>query len=215
MIDVLSLVYIGFAFFIVAVSPGPANISNATIAMSKGRKVSLVYGAGLSMGLLLWGIVAASGLGVILQGSVYLLMFLKLAGGIYLLWLAYLSFKSSFKSTSAKSKNDYKAIGYPKWFLRGFVLNSSNPKTVIAWMAALSVGTGASSDAISLVAAVLTCMLVGFFVNVMYSLLFSINGVMNGYQKIAHWVDRFASGLFTVAGLGLIRSAFNRNPMQN
>ncbi|WP_227986288.1 hypothetical protein [Salinivibrio sp. VYel1] len=70
MTGVLSLVSIGFAFFVVAVSPGPANISNATIAMSKGRKVSLVYGAGLSIGLLFWGIVAASGLGVVLQGSV-------------------------------------------------------------------------------------------------------------------------------------------------
>ncbi|WBA13676.1 hypothetical protein [Salinivibrio proteolyticus] len=41
MTDVLSLVSIGFAFFVVAVSPGPANISNATVAMSKGRKIIL------------------------------------------------------------------------------------------------------------------------------------------------------------------------------
>ncbi len=211
MIDVLSLISIGFAFFIVAVSPGPANISNATVAMSKGRKISLVYGAGLSMGLLLWGIVAASGLGVILQGSVYLLMFLKIIGGIYLLWLAYLSFKSSFNSASTISQNQTNEIGYSKWFIRGFVLNSSNPKTVIAWMAALSVGMGANNDITFLVSAVITCMLVGFFVNAIYSILFSINGVMKTYQKIGHWIDRVVSGMFALAGLGLVMSAFKRN----
>lgn len=212
MIDMVSLISIGFAFFIVAISPGPANISNATVAMSKGRKVSLVYGAGLSMGLLLWGIVAASGLGVILQGSIYLLMCLKIAGGMYLLWLAYLSLKSSFDSSLASSQNETQETGYRSWFVRGFILNSSNPKTVVAWMAALSVGMGASNDVISLIAAVFTCMLVGFFVNATYSLLFSLNGVMSGYQRVSHWVDRFVSGMFAIAGLGLLRSAFNRNP---
>ncbi len=83
----LSLLNIGLAFFVIAVSPGPANISNATIAMSLGRKISLIYGAGLSVGLVFWGLVAASGFGMILQSSVYLLMTLKVFGGLYLLWL--------------------------------------------------------------------------------------------------------------------------------
>ncbi|CAG9295355.1 LysE family translocator [Celerinatantimonas diazotrophica] len=211
MADIWSLISIGFAFFFVAVSPGPATISNATIAMRKGRKVSLVYGAGLSMGLLLWGVVAASGFGVILQGSVYLLMLLKIIGGIYLLWLAYLSFKSSFNSKVTILQSEAKETSYFKWFMRGFILNSSNPKTIIAWMVALSVGMGASSDVFFLISAVFVCMLVGFLVNALYSVLFSLDGVMNAYQKIGHWVDRFASGMFTLSGLGLLWSAFSRN----
>ena len=46
-----SLFSIGLPFFVIAASPGPANISNTTVAMSRGRKVSLIYGAGLSIGL--------------------------------------------------------------------------------------------------------------------------------------------------------------------
>ncbi|WP_223294979.1 hypothetical protein [Marinomonas mediterranea] len=53
--DFVSLVSIGMAFFVVAVSPGPATISNATVAMSHGRKVSFIYGLGLSCGLVFWG----------------------------------------------------------------------------------------------------------------------------------------------------------------
>ena len=50
-----SLFSIGLAFFVIAISPGPANISNAMVAMSQGRKISLIYGAGLSIGLVFWG----------------------------------------------------------------------------------------------------------------------------------------------------------------
>jgi len=51
--DLLSLVARALAFFVVAVSPGPANIWN--MAMAHGRKVSLVYGLGLSCSLVFWG----------------------------------------------------------------------------------------------------------------------------------------------------------------
>ena len=214
MIDVYSLFTIGLAFFVVAISPGPANISNAAIAMSQGRKVSFVYGVGLTMGLLLWGVVAASGLGVVLQGSVYVLMLLKILGGLYLLWLAWLSFKTSLQSSEDEiHQNTFKA-SYRRWFVRGFIMNSSNPKTVIAWMAALSVGLGGNENLLSLTAAVMVCMLVGFVVNTLYTALFSISGVMSAYQRFSRWINRLVCGLFTVlAGLGLIRSAFQRNPV--
>jgi len=73
MIDPLSLASTGLAFFLVAVSPGPATLSNSTIAMSHGRKTSLIYGAGLSTGLVFWGVIAASGMGALLQSSLYVL----------------------------------------------------------------------------------------------------------------------------------------------
>ncbi len=69
MIDLISLASTGLAFFVVAVSPGPANISNATIAMNHGRKASLIYGLGLSCGLVFRGLIAASGMGAVLRSS--------------------------------------------------------------------------------------------------------------------------------------------------
>ncbi len=211
MIDLLSLLMIGLAFFVVAVSPGPANISNAVIAMSYGRKASLIYGAGLSSGLVFWGIIAASGMGAVLQSSVYLLMALKFLGGLYLLWLAYLSGKSAFKSQSDSAENTSQAISSKKWFIRGFILNVSNPKTVIAWLAALSVGLDTGDSMYALASGVAVCILVGFLTNAMYSLVFSVSGVMKSYQIISRWVNGIASVLFATAGIGLIRSAFNRS----
>lgn len=206
----LSLFSIGLAFFVIAVSPGPANISNATVAMSRGRKTSLVYGAGLSTGLVFWGVIAASGLGVILQSSIYLLMILKIFGGLYLLRLAFLSGRNAIlpNNKSVQVESDSKSnLG---WFIKGVLLNISNPKTVIAWMAALSVGLGANDSTTSLLLGVAVCIVVGFATNALYSILFSFNGVMNWYQNASRWINSIVSGLFAVAGIGLIRSAFSQ-----
>ena len=97
------------------------------------------------------------------------------------------------------------------WFLRGLILNLSNPKTVIAWMAALSVGMGANDDIYSLVACLAVCVGVGFFTNGMYSLVFSIGGMMKAYQKASRWINGVMASLFAAAGLGLISSAFQRS----
>ena len=213
MLDPFSLFMIGLSFFVVAVTPGPANISNAIIAMKRGRKISLIYSAGLSFGLVFWGVIAASGMGAVLQSSVYLLMLLKVFGGLYLLWLAYLSGKSAFNPQVEDINDPSNIPTAKKWFIRGFLLNISNPKTVIAWLAALSVGLDAGDNMHALVAGVLVCVFVGFSVNAMYSLVFSFSGVMNIYQRISRWINGIASALFTIAGIGLIRSAFNRSPV--
>ncbi|MEZ5825457.1 MAG: LysE family translocator [Geminicoccaceae bacterium] len=208
MTDLLSLFSTGLAFFVVAVSPGPANISNATIAMSRGRKASLVYACGLTCGLAFWGVIAASGLGAVLQGSLHLLMILKILGGLYLLWLAILSARSAWRPAA----EGVVATGSSRWFMRGLILNLSNPKSVIAWMAALAVGLDPSDNIGAVVAATAVCIGVGFLTNALYSIFFSIDGVMQGYRRVRRWIDGAAAALFAMAGFGLIRSAFVRSP---
>ena len=209
--DIYSLLSVGLAFFIVAVTPGPANLANATLAMSKGRQTSLIFGAGLSCGLVFWGIIAASGLGAILQTSAYLLSILKVAGGLYLLWLGYNTTKAAMKPTSLDADLATEETSLTRWFFRGVILNLSNPKTVIAWMAALSVGMGADDNFYSLIASAFVCLLVGFFVNGMYSIVFSFGGMMSAYQKASRWINGVMAGLFAAAGLGMISSAFQKS----
>lgn len=206
MIDIVSMVSTGLAFFVIAASPGPANISNAAIAMSCGRNISLRYALGLSCGLIFWGIIAASGLGALLQSSIYLLMALKILGGLYLLWLAAASILSTKNTYLEKTDNG----ANKNWFLRGLLLNLSNPKTVIAWMAALSLGLNSDNSFYTVGAAFCVCLVVGFLTNVTYSVLFSMSGMMRLYQKAKRWVDGVVAGLLALAGFGLIRSAFAR-----
>jgi len=174
--------------------------------MRFGRKTALIYGAGLSCGLGFWGVVAATGMGAVLQSSLHLLVILKVVGGLYLLWLAFLSARSVYQPEPEITVT----LNKQRWFLQGLLLNMSNPKAVIAWVAALSVGLDSNDGINVLVAATAVCIAVGFVVYALYSALFSIGGVMRGYQRCRRWVNGTMAGLFTLTGFGLIRSAFTR-----
>ena len=201
-----TLATVGLAFWIVAASPGPANISNAMIAMRFGRKSSLIYGLGLSIALVFWGVLAASGMGTILQASVGVLAALKVFGAGYLLWLAWQSMRSAIKPQPLTPKK----LPTGGWFIRGLLLNLSNPKSVIAWLAALSVGLDPSAATASVVPATLVCIFVAFANNVIYSMVFSLGGMMSAYERSRRWVDGVVAGQFAAAGLGMLKSAFSK-----
>ncbi len=206
MIDIATLVTVGVAFWVIAASPGPANISNAAIAMRYGRRASVIYGLGLSVALVFWGVLAATGMGAVLQASAWALTVLKVLGGGYLLWLAWQSGRSALRP----ERVDVAEIGAGRWFWRGVILNLSNPKSVIAWMAALSMGLNPDDTVGSVVVTTLVCVAVAFFNNFSYSLVFSMGGMMAIYRRCKRWIEGASAVLFATGGLALIRSAASR-----
>ena len=204
--NIENLLPVLIAFFIVTVSPGPANIAVATVSMSSGRHSGLSFGLGLSVGLACWGLVAATGLGVILQASESALLVLKLFGGIYLLWLAYQSTISSISPSVNLTKSQKEG----RWFMRGLFLNLSNPKAVVAWMAALSTGLGVGDSVTQVAIATCTCILIGIANYTGHAVVFSFSGAMSGYQRFRRWIDGVVAGMFAIAGFGLIKSALSR-----
>lgn len=64
-----SLASVAAAFFIVAVPPDPANIAVASAAMSCGRCSGFLLGLCLGPCLAFWGLIAATGFGLL--GSVF------------------------------------------------------------------------------------------------------------------------------------------------
>jgi len=207
------LVAIFAAFFVVAVSPGPATLAVSTASAASGRRSGMTFGAGLGLGLAFWGIVAATGLGAILQTTTHLLAALKVAGGLYLLWLAYGSARSAMRGVVAPTPGgEETSPSEGRWFVRGLVLNLSNPKAVVAWMAALSVGLGADDGLGSVAIATFGCMLIGFAIYAAYAAAFSSAAVMRGYARARRWIDGIVAALFALAGFALLRSAFARGP---
>ncbi len=206
MTDLSALLTVGAAFWVIAATPGPANISNAAIAMRHGRRASMVYGLGLSVALVFWGVLAATGMGAVLQSSAAVLTILKVSGGLYLLWLAWQSGRSAVRKETA----DTVEIGVGRWFWRGIILNLSNPKSVIAWMAALSMGLDPSDSWDAVVATTLICVAVAFFNNFSYSMVFSMGSMMAVYRRLRRWIDGFSAALFAAGGFALIRSALSR-----
>ncbi len=206
MLDIASLIAVAVAFFVAAASPGPATIALATVSMHAGRKAGLRFGTGLSVGLAFWGLIAATGLGAVLQASAYALSLLKLFGGLYLLWLAYNAARSVVQGGRVKAG----VVAKKRDFNSGLLLNLSNPKAVFAWMAALALGLDSGSGAWSVISATALCIALGFIIYAFYALIFSTPGAMMAYARVRRWIEGLVAGLFVVTGFGLIRSAFSR-----
>lgn len=204
--DALTLLTIAAAFLVVTISPGPANLGCALVAMRHGRRAGMQFGLGLALGLTMWGLLAASGMGAVLQASEAALVVLKVLGACYLFWLALHAGRAA-----ARSPVDHTApVAKGRWFRQGLLLNLSNPKAVFAWMAALAMGLDAQAgfDAVALATGV--CALIGLANYLGWAALFSLEPAMQGYRKVRRWLEGVAAALFAIAGFGMIRSAFAR-----
>ncbi len=211
MIDWAGLVSIFTAFFVVAASPGPATLAVSTVSAGSGPRCGMTFGVGLALGLAFWGLVAATGLGAVLQASTHLLMALKIAGGLYLIWLAYGSARSAIHPPVASRDLGHQDKGSgQRLFAKGLMLNLSNPKAVVAWMAALSVGLGPGDGLLNLFLATFGCAVIGLVIYFAYAAAFSMSTVRQGYAQFRRWIDGLVSTLLAIAGVSLIRSAFER-----
>jgi len=85
------------AYLLAISSPGPANLAIMATAMRSGRRAALQLAGGVVLGSLTWSVLAAAGLSALRASYGNVTTYIRLAGGAYLLWLAYKSFKSALR----------------------------------------------------------------------------------------------------------------------
>jgi len=134
MIDSHTLFLFVLASSLLALAPGPDNIFVLTQSMVKGSKPGIFVTLGLCTGLIVHTSAVALGVAAIFQTSVTAFNILKFIGAGYLLYLAYLSFRASSKSKLKANKDNF-TLG--KLYKRGIIMNVTNPKVSIFFLAFL------------------------------------------------------------------------------
>ncbi len=131
-VDVV-IVFLG-ASFALGLAPGPDNIFVLTQSALSGRLAGVVVTLGLCTGLLLHTTAVAFGVAAIFQASALAFNVLKIVGAAYLLYLAWQAFRASASDLSAGNNG-----GISLWRLygRGIVMNVTNPKVAIFFLAFL------------------------------------------------------------------------------
>src|SRR4029453_271278 len=128
-----------FAFaltaLIIEITPGPNMTYLAALSLSGGMRTGFAAVAGIAIGLLTYGIVAALGLAAVIDNSPLLYGLLRWGGVAYLLWLAWEAW-SSERETSPDATDG--PDGEP-WiaFRRGLITNLLNPKAAVFYVAVL------------------------------------------------------------------------------
>ncbi|MEM7523438.1 MAG: LysE family translocator [Pseudomonadota bacterium] len=202
-----ALIAPALAFLIAAGSPGPATLAVAGAAMASGRRVAMATAFGLAIGLTFWGVLAATGLGAVLMVSAPALFALRIAGGGYLLWLAWRSARAAWSPESAAGlSGEPRKASAAAAFRRGLALNLTNPKAVLAWSAAILIGVSADDGAGRLAAVTAICAATGLAIYVLYALAFSTGPAARAYARARRWIEGVFAGLFAAAGISLIFS---------
>lgn len=130
---------ISAAFFatalVLGIAPGPDIIFVLAQSALYGMRAGFATTLGLATGLLVHTTAVALGVAVVFRTSPLAFNLLKYLGAAYLCWLAWLSFRAGAASTESTSGRAFP--GYAALYRRGIIMNVSNPKVALFFLAFL------------------------------------------------------------------------------
>lgn len=200
-IDHLLLVYA--AYLLAVASPGPSTLAIMGVAMRQGRPAAVALALGVVTGSMIWAALAAAGLSTILTGYAQVLTVIKIAGGIYLLHLAWKSARSALSAGNPPARDGVPA-GRGALYRRGVLLHLTNPKSILGWIAILSLGLGPQSAPQVLPVILAGCGALGLAVFLGYALVFSTAVMGRAYRRARRWIEGALALAFGSAGLRLL-----------
>jgi threonine/homoserine/homoserine lactone efflux protein len=194
------------AYLVGTASPGPSVLAVMGTAMAQGRRRALALAAGVVAGSQIWGLSAAFGMAAVMQRYSNALQFVKAAGGMYLLWLAWQAARKAMRPTAAAPRVDAGAGGggYARTCARGLALHLTNPKAIFVWLSFVSLALPPGAGQLDALAVVGRCGLISSSVFVAYALLFSTGAARRGYQAAERPINALLAGLFGLAGLRML-----------
>ncbi|WP_288380276.1 LysE family translocator [uncultured Massilia sp.] len=198
--------FLGFltAAILITLSPGPDNMMVLGAGIAKGRARGIAFGLGCALGCLNHTLLAVIGVSALLAASPLAFTALKVAGGLYLIWMGIGALRSRGGATVASGVPDESARTL---FFKGLLANAINPKVVLFFLSFLPQFVVASrGDAnwqiawlglIFTAQAALIFGLLGYFSG-------SIGQWLNRTPRAGMWLDRIAGAIFVGLGLRLI-----------
>ena len=194
------------AAMLVTASPGPDNLMVLGVGMSRGRRQGMAFGLGCALGCLTHTLLASIGVSALLAASPTAFTVLKVAGGLYLVWLGIGAIRSrgGAKVDGVAALPD-ESLG--RLFAKGLFANSINPKVVLFFLSFLPQFVVASQGNASWQTAQL-----GLVFTAQACVLFGLLGYFSGAvgkwlnrrPRAGLWLDRVAGTIFIALGLRLI-----------
>jgi len=122
------------AAILLALAPGPDNIFVLTQSALRGKGPGLMVMLGLCTGLMVHTIAVTLGVALIFQTSAIAFSALKYIGAGYLVYLAWQAFRASAEKIPGGSRE---MSSYRRLYCRGIIMNITNPKVSVFFLAFL------------------------------------------------------------------------------
>jgi homoserine/homoserine lactone efflux protein len=187
--------------FVVVLSPGPAAIAVTGEATSNGFKSAFFVILGIAVANFSFFVLSATGIAALIIASNVLFTVIKWIGVAYLLYLGVSAMIGSAESLSISSSRR-KTGNLLKVFLRGFVVEASNPKALLYFSALLPQFVDISRPVFSQLAVM--CFIT-FFIDLLCYSLYAYLGQKSNSVAISPFIikaiNRTAGGMLIFAGL--------------
>ena len=203
---VLALATLGVVQLLAAISPGQSFLFIARTAVAAGRGPALAATLGMALGAAVWAVAAMLGMAVVLQQAAWAYMLLKLAGGLYLLYLGAMLW---LHAADPMEIGDSGARRTPLMaaLRRGFLVQIANPKVVVFFGSIFFALLPAQAPPWAMVAAVVIVFVneASWFTTV--SLLLSAPRARGAFLRFKTALDRTMAGALGLIGARLIADA--------
>lgn len=182
---------------LLALAPGPDNLFVLMTSAAQGRRAGFAVVAGLMIGVLGHTLAVALGLAALFAASAAAFTVLKLAGAAYLLYLAW----GAWRAPPAQAATVAGAPGasLPRLVGRGVVMNLTNPKVLLFFLALLPqfVAPGRGPVALQILCLGLTFVVAGSVVFCSVVLAASaLRARLLNSAKAQAWLNRAAAVVF-------------------
>ena len=117
------------AMFVMAITPGPANLFAIATGMERGKGAALISVIGMNTATLVWFSGSALGLGALILAFPKAFHVLTWAGGAYLVWLGLKSLWAGIKNLESHASATVRQ-GRSAFF-DGFMVQIANPKILL------------------------------------------------------------------------------------
>jgi threonine/homoserine/homoserine lactone efflux protein len=197
------------AYVIAAGSPGPSNMRIMGVAMARGRSAALILASGVVSGSIFWGLMASTGISALLARYAQALIVLQIFGGLYLLFLAFKAGRSALTSNetlAARVSADEAAVSPAALYRRGLLMHLANPKSVLAWIALVTLGIGPNSSWQNVAVILAGCAVLSVTIFCGYAIVFSTAPMVALYRRGRRWIETLLAMFFAFAGLRMLLS---------
>ncbi|MGV7240826.1 LysE family translocator [Caballeronia sp. M23-90] len=190
-----------------AMSPGPSFVLVARNAIGLSRADGLATALGMGVGGVFFSGIALAGLYTLLSAVAWLYVTLKIAGGIYLIYIAFNIWRGASSPISVDQTRSAQARNLRKSFWMGLNTQLSNPKTAI-WYGSIFAALLPQHPPLwcyFVLPPLLFGIEAGWYTVV--ALGFSSRRPREVYLRAKKWVDRIAATAVAALGLRLIFAA--------
>jgi threonine/homoserine/homoserine lactone efflux protein len=132
---VASTIALILAVFILGVTPGPAVFATMARAMASGLRPALAFSSGVVLGDIVLMLLAVFGLAAVAQAMGDWFVAVKIAGGLYLVWLGWKLWTT--EPEEPRPDRLVAARQFRRNLAEGFVLTLGNPKAIAFYAAFL------------------------------------------------------------------------------